>query len=33
MTAIDQGLTSLWADPDRPAYTQTLGWKLAEWLD
>jgi hypothetical protein len=33
MTAIDEGLTSLWADPDKPAYTQTLGWKLAEWLD
>jgi hypothetical protein len=32
MTAIDQGLTSLWADPDKPAYTQTLGWKLGEWL-
>jgi hypothetical protein len=33
MTAADQGVSSLWADPDRPAYTQTLGWKLAEWLD
>jgi hypothetical protein len=33
MTALDQSLTSLWADPDKPAYTQTLGWKLAEWLD
>jgi hypothetical protein len=33
MTAADQALTSLWADPDEPAYTQTLGWKLAEWLD
>lgn len=32
MTAIDQALTPLWADPDRPAYTQTLGWKLGEWL-
>jgi hypothetical protein len=21
------------ADPTQPAYTQTLGWKLANWLD
>ncbi|MBN1248282.1 MAG: DUF4157 domain-containing protein [Anaerolineae bacterium] len=33
MTAADQAISSLWADPDQPAYTQTLGWKLAEWLD
>jgi hypothetical protein len=32
MTAVDRAMTSLWADPDRPAYTQTLGWKLGEWL-
>ena len=32
MTAIDQSLTSLWADPDRPAYTQTIGWQLGELL-
>ena len=32
MTAADQGLTSLWADPDRPAYTQTIGWQLGELL-
>ena len=33
MTSIDQSVSSLFADPDKPAYTQTLGWKLAEWLD
>lgn len=33
MTAADQAISGLWADPDKPAYTQTLGWKLAEWLD
>ena len=33
MTAVDQGLTSLWADPSKPEYTQTLGWKIANWLD
>jgi hypothetical protein len=33
MTALDQAATSLWADPNEPAYTQTLGWKLGEWLD
>lgn len=31
LTGIDQGLTPLWADPSKPAYTQTFGWKLAEW--
>ena len=29
---LDESLTSLWADPSQPAYTQTLGWKLADWL-
>ena|GEM_PF-2928743 len=29
---IDKSLSSLWADPDRPAHTQTLGWKLGELL-
>ena len=29
---LDESLTSLWADPSKPAYTQTLGWKLADWL-
>jgi hypothetical protein len=33
MTAIDQMVSGVFADPDQPAYTQTLGWKLAEWLD
>jgi hypothetical protein len=32
MTAMDQALTSLWADEDKPAYTQTIGWKLGELL-
>jgi hypothetical protein len=31
-TALDQSISGLFADPDRPAYTQTLGWKLGEWL-
>lgn len=30
MTAADNALTPLWADPSKPAYTQTLGWKLGE---
>jgi len=33
MTSMDQAVSSVFADPDEPAYTQTLGWKLAEWLD
>jgi hypothetical protein len=33
MYSADQAISSLWADPSKPAYTQTLGWKLAEWLD
>ncbi|MCJ7736081.1 MAG: DUF4157 domain-containing protein [Anaerolineae bacterium] len=28
----DRGISGLFADPDRPAYTQTLGWKLGELL-
>jgi hypothetical protein len=32
MTAVDQALTPLWADENEPEYTQTLGWKLGEWL-
>jgi len=32
MTALDQSISGLFADPDQPAYTQTLGWKLGEWL-
>jgi len=32
MTSADRGISGLFADPDRPAYTQTLGWKLGEWL-
>ncbi len=32
MTSIDRSVSRLWADPSRPAYTQTLGWKLGEWL-
>ena len=30
--ALDRGVSSLWADESEPAYTQTLGWKLAEIL-
>jgi RHS repeat-associated protein len=33
MVAVDQALTSLWADPSKPAYTQTIGWKLAGFFD
>ena len=33
MTAADRGISSLWADPNKPAYTQTVGWKLAGLLD
>jgi hypothetical protein len=32
-TMYDQAISSVFADPDEPAYTQTLGWKLNEWLD
>ena len=32
MTAADNALTPLWADPSKPAYTQSLGWKLADYL-
>jgi uncharacterized protein DUF4157 len=32
MTAADNALTPLWADPSKPAYTQSLGWKLGDWL-
>ncbi|MGH2479876.1 MAG: hypothetical protein ACRDHW_09495, partial [Ktedonobacteraceae bacterium] len=32
MTGMDRLLTPLWADPSKPAYTQTLGWKLNDWL-
>ena len=32
LTAADQGVSSLWSDPSKPEYTQTLGWKLANWL-
>lgn len=32
MTRADQAISSLWRDESRPAYTQTIGWKLAEWL-
>jgi len=32
MTSVDQSVSRLWADESKPAYTQTLGWKLAEIL-
>jgi hypothetical protein len=33
MSAADNAVSSLWADPSKPAYTQTLGWKLANLFD
>ena len=33
LTAADQQVSKLWADPSKPAYTQTFGWKLAQWLE
>jgi RHS repeat-associated protein len=32
LTHADQALTSLIADPSKPAYTQTIGWKINSWL-
>ncbi|MEO1763518.1 MAG: DUF4157 domain-containing protein [Cyanobacteria bacterium J06629_18] len=32
LAAADRGLSSLWADKSKPAYTQTIGWKLADLL-
>jgi len=32
LTAADRRASQAWADPSKPAYTQTLGWKLAGWL-
>ncbi|MEG4805141.1 hypothetical protein QUB67_31885 [Microcoleus sp. ARI1-A1] len=32
LTSTDQALTSLWADPSKPEYTQTIGRQLANWL-
>jgi RHS repeat-associated protein len=32
LTANDQMISKLWADPSKPAYTQTIGWKLADTL-
>lgn len=33
MTSLDRAVSGVFADPDEPAYTQTLGWKIASWLD
>jgi hypothetical protein len=33
LTNTDQTVSSLFADPSKPAYTQTLGWKLANLFD
>jgi Domain of unknown function (DUF4157) len=33
MTSADQTISGLFADPSKPAYTQTLGWKLANLFD
>ncbi|NDU72381.1 toxin [Actinomadura sp. DSM 109109] len=32
LTAQDKLISKIWADPSKPAHTQTLGWKLAGWL-
>jgi hypothetical protein len=32
MVEVDQALTRLWADPSKPLYSQTIGWKIAGWL-
>jgi RHS repeat-associated protein len=33
LSALDEALTSLWMDPSKPAYSQTIGWKIANLLD
>jgi hypothetical protein len=33
LTALDSSLTSLWIDASKPAYTQTIGWKLLQWIE
>jgi hypothetical protein len=33
LTSWDRGLTSLWADPSKPEYTQTIGWKILQWIE
>jgi RHS repeat-associated protein len=32
LTAEDKLASKLWVDPSKPAYTQTLGWKISSWL-
>ncbi|TDD93347.1 SpvB/TcaC N-terminal domain-containing protein [Actinomadura rubrisoli] len=32
LTAQDNLVSKIWADPSKPAHTQTLGWKIAGWL-
>jgi RHS repeat-associated protein len=32
LTAQDRLVSKIWADPSKPAYTQTIGWKIAGWL-
>ncbi|MFI1700711.1 SpvB/TcaC N-terminal domain-containing protein [Streptomyces bobili] len=32
LSAQDSLVSKVWADPNKPAYTQTIGWKLAGWL-
>jgi Domain of unknown function (DUF4157) len=32
MTFLDKKVAPHWADPSKPAYTQSLGWKLADYL-
>jgi hypothetical protein len=33
LTSLDTSLTSLWADPSKPAYTQTIAWKILQWTE
>ncbi|QWU13791.1 RHS repeat-associated core domain-containing protein [Paenibacillus sophorae] len=33
LSAIDNTASKLWSDPSKPAYTQTIGWKLAELFE
>lgn len=32
LTATDTLISKAWTDPAKPAYTQTIGWKIAGWL-
>ncbi|MEO6936485.1 MAG: RHS repeat-associated core domain-containing protein, partial [Collimonas sp.] len=32
LTAADNLVSQAWTDPNKPAYTQTIGWRIAAWL-